>query len=198
MARHASLDSEMTKGSPSCCAQSRANDSSAAEGSAATARGIEPSRTVIPRRWSPPIGGTFLIGSDDNRFPDDGEGPVREVTVSEFALVALRSAICSSAISSVPPDTPRMRNGMDGALFSQDPYPMISSVKSVAGLRIRRGGSRCRMPIGPSQRDSRARFSTGSIIPWCMFPGMMPALTANGRGHGCRPKPNGKWRRAAG
>lgn len=72
---------------------------------------------------------------------------------------------------------------------------MISSVKSVAGLRIRRGGSRCRMPIGPSQRDRRARFSTGSIIPWCMFPGMMPALTANGRGHGCRPKPNGTWRR---
>ena len=76
----------MTKGSPSCCAQSRANDSSAAEGSAATARGIEPSRTVIPRRWSPPIGGTFLMGSDDNRFSDDGEGPVREVTVSEFAI----------------------------------------------------------------------------------------------------------------
>ena len=26
------------------------------------------------------------MGSDDNRFPDDGEGPVREVTVSEFAI----------------------------------------------------------------------------------------------------------------
>ena len=26
------------------------------------------------------------MGSNDNRFPDDGEGPVREVTVSEFAI----------------------------------------------------------------------------------------------------------------
>jgi formylglycine-generating enzyme required for sulfatase activity len=26
------------------------------------------------------------MGSDDNRFPDDGEGPVRDVTVSEFAI----------------------------------------------------------------------------------------------------------------
>ena len=26
------------------------------------------------------------MGSDDNRFPDDGEGPVREVTVSEVAI----------------------------------------------------------------------------------------------------------------
>ena len=42
--------------------------------------------TVIPRRWSPPIGGTFLMGSNDTRFPDDGEGPVRQVTVSEFAI----------------------------------------------------------------------------------------------------------------
>ena len=76
----------MTNGNPSCCAQGRADDPSAATGSAATHAGIEPSRTVIPRRWSPPIGGTFLMGSDDRRFPDDGEGPVRQVTVSEFAI----------------------------------------------------------------------------------------------------------------
>jgi sulfatase modifying factor 1 len=86
LARHASLDSEMTNGSPGCCAQRRADDPSAAKGSAATACGIAPSRTVVPRRWSPPIGGTFLMGSDDNRFPDDGEGPVREVTVSAFSV----------------------------------------------------------------------------------------------------------------
>ena len=46
--------------------------------------------------------------------------------LAKLPLLALRSAICSSA--SVPPDTPRMRNGMAGALFSQDPFPMISSV----------------------------------------------------------------------
>ncbi|MGH6644012.1 MAG: SUMF1/EgtB/PvdO family nonheme iron enzyme, partial [Bradyrhizobium sp.] len=26
------------------------------------------------------------MGSEDTRFPDDGEGPVRQVTVSEFAI----------------------------------------------------------------------------------------------------------------
>jgi formylglycine-generating enzyme required for sulfatase activity len=32
------------------------------------------------------IGGSFTIGSADRRFPDDGEGPVRRVTVSAFAI----------------------------------------------------------------------------------------------------------------
>ena len=32
------------------------------------------------------IGGTFLMGSQDGCFPDDGEGPVRPVTVSSFAI----------------------------------------------------------------------------------------------------------------
>jgi formylglycine-generating enzyme len=76
----------MTKGNPGCCAQGRADDPSAAIGTVARVCGIEPSRTVVPRRWSPPIGGSFLMGSDNDRFPDDGEGPVRQVTVSEFAI----------------------------------------------------------------------------------------------------------------
>ena len=33
-------------------------------------------------------GGTFMMGSDDDRFPGDGEGPIRKVTVSPFALCA--------------------------------------------------------------------------------------------------------------
>ena len=187
----------MTKGSPSCCAQSRANDSSAAEGSAATARGIEPSRTVIPRRWSPPIGGTFLMGSDDNRFSDDGEGPVREVTVSEFAIACF--AVSNLQFGDfVRATAPPMRNDMAGALFSLVSCPIRSSAKSVAEFPIRRGGSRCRTLIGPSRRDRRARSSIGSIILWCMPLGMTLAPTANGQGHACRLKPSGRWPRAAG
>src|SRR4051812_20071167 len=77
----------MTKGNPICCMQSRAVPTSALADSAAIAmHEVEPSRTVIPRRWSSPVGGLFMMGSSDKRFPDDGEGPVRQVTVSEFAI----------------------------------------------------------------------------------------------------------------
>ena len=74
---------QMTGGSPSCCAQSRAG---ATQGSATAAREIEPNRHPVARRWSAPIGGAFMMGSNDGRFPDDGEGPVRQVTVSGFAI----------------------------------------------------------------------------------------------------------------
>jgi sulfatase modifying factor 1 len=40
----------------------------------------------VARRWSSPIGGAFRMGSNDKRFPDDGEGPVRQVSVGEFAI----------------------------------------------------------------------------------------------------------------
>ncbi|MDP1909974.1 MAG: hypothetical protein Q8K85_16880, partial [Hyphomicrobium sp.] len=47
---------------------------------------IERSQTPIARRWSVPIGGPFTMGSDDRRFPADGEGPPRLITISEFAI----------------------------------------------------------------------------------------------------------------
>jgi formylglycine-generating enzyme len=77
----------MTEGSSRCCTSSRAEVvRPASEESAATCPGIEPSRTKIPRRWSTPIGGSFVMGSDDRRFPDDGEGLPRRVTLSAFAI----------------------------------------------------------------------------------------------------------------
>jgi len=42
--------------------------------------------TAVARRWSPAIGGSFAMGSDSTRFPDDGEGPVRRVTVGRFEI----------------------------------------------------------------------------------------------------------------
>ncbi|XIA63450.1 SUMF1/EgtB/PvdO family nonheme iron enzyme [Bradyrhizobium sp. TZ2] len=77
----------MTKGASCCCKQSGADDQNwELAGSAAATRRIEPSDTVIQRRWSPAIGGSFIMGSSDTRFPDDGEGPTRQVTVNEFAI----------------------------------------------------------------------------------------------------------------
>ena len=72
----------MTKGDSCCSMQSRVGDRlPAAAGPAATTGG-----TAILRRWSPPIGGSFMMGSNDTRFLDDGEGPVRQVAVSEFTI----------------------------------------------------------------------------------------------------------------
>ena len=77
----------MTEGSPRCCASSRADNGQPASGEAAAALGsIEPSLNPIARRWSAPIGGGFTMGSNDRRFPADGEGPPRRVTVGEFAI----------------------------------------------------------------------------------------------------------------
>jgi sulfatase modifying factor 1 len=72
----------MTDGSPRCCVQRPDSEPAAA----AAVSKITPSPTPIARRWSPPIGGAFLMGSNDRRFLDDGEGPVRKVTVAPFAI----------------------------------------------------------------------------------------------------------------
>src|SRR3954468_13990342 len=77
----------MIDGTPRCCANGRTDDVAAAAAASALAR-IVPSPTSITRRWSVPIGGVFIVGSDDRRFPGDGEGPVRQVTVSEFAIAS--------------------------------------------------------------------------------------------------------------
>jgi formylglycine-generating enzyme required for sulfatase activity len=77
----------MTDGSPRCCTSRRADDSQPDQEEAAAALGrIETSRTSVARRWSAPIGGAFTMGSDDRRFPADGEGPPRRITISAFAI----------------------------------------------------------------------------------------------------------------
>ncbi len=72
----------MTGGDTGCCAKRQAGEPAPAPAMAT----ITPSRSPIGRRWSPEIGGAFLMGSDDRRFPDDGEGPVRRVTIAPFAI----------------------------------------------------------------------------------------------------------------
>ena len=72
----------MTGGDPRCCAKRQAGELAAAPAATTITR----SKAPIARRWSPMIGGSFLMGSNDKRFPDDGEGPVRKVTVAPFAI----------------------------------------------------------------------------------------------------------------
>ena len=74
----------MTNDNARCCAKGRAGEMPATVEDAA--RKIVASEAPVVRRWSPLIGGTFLMGSGDRRFPEDGEGPVRPVTLSTFAI----------------------------------------------------------------------------------------------------------------
>jgi sulfatase modifying factor 1 len=57
---------------------------------------ITPSTTPIARPWTPLIGGSFRMGSEDRRFPDDGEGPVRHISVTASLSPATPSAICNT------------------------------------------------------------------------------------------------------
>ena len=77
----------MTEGALHCCASGRTHNVAVAQAeTAVTLERIEPSRTSIARRWSRPIGGLFTMGSDNVRFPGDGEGPVRKVTLGDFSV----------------------------------------------------------------------------------------------------------------
>jgi len=74
----------MVEGRPQCCVQGHAGQTPASSDNALSA--ISPNPVPVPRKWSAPIGGIFRMGSDDTRFPDDGEGPIRAVTVSTFVI----------------------------------------------------------------------------------------------------------------
>lgn len=74
----------MVEGRPQCCVQGHAGQTPASRDNALSA--ISPNPAPVPRKWSALIGGIFRMGSDDTRFPDDGEGPIRAVTVSTFVI----------------------------------------------------------------------------------------------------------------
>lgn len=62
------------------------------------------------------------MGSEDRRSPDDGEGPVRQVIVSEFAIACFAvSNLQFGDFVRATGYTPPMRNGMVGALFRRPP-----------------------------------------------------------------------------
>jgi formylglycine-generating enzyme required for sulfatase activity len=72
----------MVEGRPSCCAKREASGALSVPAS----YDFKPSTSEIGRRWSSAVGGSFFMGSADKRFPDDGEGPVREVTLDPFQI----------------------------------------------------------------------------------------------------------------
>ncbi len=92
----------MTEADPACCAPTRIvrPDDPARAGVPGPAEPARPGRPTVPRSRPVPEsiratmaaipGGRFLMGTDDaDGFAVDGEGPVREVTVSPFAIDTL-------------------------------------------------------------------------------------------------------------
>ena len=77
----------MTDRQSPCCAGRRAPQSGTASAPAAARVDAAARPDPVAHRWSPLIGGTFLMGaSQPGRFPRDGEWPQREVMVSAFAI----------------------------------------------------------------------------------------------------------------
>jgi formylglycine-generating enzyme required for sulfatase activity len=74
----------MADGHANCCASRRPGGDS---GRAATPDIVKRRARPAPHRWSGVIGGTFVMGSaEPGRFPADGEGPARDVSVSRFEI----------------------------------------------------------------------------------------------------------------
>jgi formylglycine-generating enzyme len=70
-----------------CCAGGDVERAHAAPAAPAIGRGrMQPGHAAPARCWSRPIGGAFIMGSSDARFPDDGEGPPRRVKLGEFVM----------------------------------------------------------------------------------------------------------------
>ncbi|MGZ7445270.1 formylglycine-generating enzyme family protein [Paenibacillus sp. TH7-28] len=89
------MDQDHNKATPSCCAPKRAKPGAVRSGSGAAAfsanggrpKAAEVKAAGVQSNMIRLEGGTFLMGTDDKEgFPTDGEGPVREVTVSPFYI----------------------------------------------------------------------------------------------------------------
>ncbi|MDI3421113.1 formylglycine-generating enzyme family protein [Streptomyces luteolus] len=71
-----------------CCAPRR-QPGTEATGAPAPVTGTGAARSRAPHGgWAVLSGGTFLMGSDSSPYPEDREGPAREVTVDGFAIAA--------------------------------------------------------------------------------------------------------------
>ena len=160
---------------------------------------IVPGATAIPRRWSALIGGTFRMGSDDRAFAEDGEGPVRPVTLSPFAISchAVSNLQFGDFVRATGYATDAERYGWSFVFEGLLPQEVRSSFTNrVARNPVVGPGAACL--LGAAGRTFEHASWTGWIIRSSMSPGMTRRPTAHGRARGCRPRRNGRWPRAAG
>jgi formylglycine-generating enzyme required for sulfatase activity len=141
-------------------------------------------------------GGRFLMGSDDAlSYPEDGEGPVREVTLSAFRIdaCAVSNADFAAVVAETSYITEAERSGSSfvfGGLLPDDfPPPRASPV--------RRSGGSSNGPTGRIRRGRNPMSVTGRRIPSCTSRMPTRRPSARGRASGCRPRRSGSTPPAA-
>ena len=143
-------------------------------------------------------GGVFTMGSEDRwAYPEDGEGPVKEVEVSAFSIgaYAVSNADFSRFVEETGYATDAERFGWSFVFAGllPDDFPPTRRRRARAlvaeGRRRRLAASRGtrtrRSPSGPTTRSSTS-------------PGTTRTRTAPGRGHGFPPRRSGSSPPAAG
>ena len=138
------------------------------------------------------------MGSDDGRFPDDGEGPVRRVTVSEFAIAcfAVSNLQFGDFVRATGYTTDAERYGwsfvfagfLSGRCQTRDRQPGRRHAMVGAGAACLLGAAR-----GTGEHHPRPARSPRRACLLERRQGLLPMVG----GRGCRPRRNGKWRRAA-
>ena len=109
----------------------------------------------------------FSWARRSRRFPEDGEGPVRTSGQSHLPSRPRRQ---QHAVRRFRPRD-RLHDGCGTVWLEfcvrRPSCRRRSSARSATCRARRRGGIRCRTPIGRSPKVPAARFSTASIIPSC-------------------------------
>ena len=135
------------------------------------------------------------MGTDDAEgFLEDGEGPVREVELSPFAIDAhaVTNRRFADFIDATGYTTDAERYGWSFVFAGllPDSFPIR------AASSTHRGGARSSVPLGAVPRVRNPRSTTDRITPSYMSRGAMLGPSAPGRSCGFRPRPSGSSRHA--
>ena len=142
-------------------------------------------------------GDTFLMGGEDpDGFPDDREGPVREVRVEPFAISA-RAVTTEEFAAFVAATGHVTRAERFGWSFVFARLLPDDSPRRALSPRLR-GGARSRGPTGAGQRVPGRRWRAVRRIPRCTSRGPTRVPTAPGPAGACQPRPNGSTPRGVG
>ena len=134
--------------------------------------------------------GSFLMGANDmDGFPADGEGPVREVELSAFAIEPV--AVSNRRFAEFVDDTGHVTDGehygwsfVFGGLIP-DEFPDTRGVARAPWWREYSGRA------GAIPRALSPRLTSGWTTRSSMSPGVTPMRSADGLAYACRPRPNG-------
>ncbi len=142
-------------------------------------------------------GGEFMMGTDSrDGYPRDGEGPVHRVRSSPFGIDPHAVTNDASRRSSRRPGyvTDAERYGWSfvfGGLLPDD-------FEDTRGVAERRGGGRWRERTGAIPRDRSPTSTAAADHPVVHVSWNDAQAYCGGPARGCRPRPSGSTRRAAG